>query len=91
MRTILAKPSASHLLIYIADIDIIYVHETRVVRSFVFDVRKDKDVENSLLFAQQQFLEEVQRKGYNAFWTEGCVEHVFPRLCLLMCIVTGGN
>ncbi|KAH9996566.1 hypothetical protein BJV77DRAFT_154024 [Russula vinacea] len=53
------------------DIDIIYVHETRVVRTFVFDVRKDKDVENSVLFAQQQFIEEVQRKGYNAFWTEG--------------------
>jgi len=53
------------------DIDIIYVHETRVVRTYVFDVRKDNDVESSLLFAQQQFIEEVQRKGYNAFWTEG--------------------
>jgi len=53
------------------DIDIIYVHETRVVRNYVFDVRKHKDVENSVLFAQQQFLEEIQRKGYNAFWTEG--------------------
>ena len=81
MRVILAMPSASRLL-YITDIDIIYVHETRVVRTFVFDVQKDKDVKSSLQFAQQQFLEEVQRKGYNAFWTEGCVEHVFPRLYL---------
>lgn len=66
---------------FIADseMDIIYVHETRVVRTYVFDVRKDKDVENSVLFAQQQFLEEIQRKGYNAFWTEGCVQHVFMR------------
>jgi hypothetical protein len=62
-----------------SEIDIIYVHETRVVRTYVFDVRKDKDVENSVQFAQQQFLEEIQRKGYNAFWTEGCVEHVFLR------------
>jgi hypothetical protein len=62
------------------DIDIIYVHETRVVRTFVFDVRKDKDLENSLLFAQQQFFEEVRRKGYNALWSEGCVPHVSPRL-----------
>jgi len=53
------------------DIDIIYVHETRVVRTFVFDVRKDEDLENSLLFAQQQFLEQVQRRGYNALWSEG--------------------
>ncbi|KAH9982244.1 hypothetical protein BGW80DRAFT_1433680 [Lactifluus volemus] len=44
------------------DLDIIYVHETRVVRTYVFDVRKDHDLENSL---------EVQRKGYNAFWSEG--------------------
>jgi hypothetical protein len=80
VRVIFSERSAP-LLICIADIDIIYVHETRVVRTFVFDVRKDKDVENSVLFAQQQFIEEVQRKGYNAFWTEGCVEHVFPRLC----------
>ena len=67
--------------LFIADseMDIIYVHETRVVRTYVFDVRKDKDVENSVLFAQQQFLEEIQRKGYNAFWTEGCVQHVFMR------------
>ena len=62
------------------DIDIIYVHETRVVRTFVFDVRKDSDLENSLLFAQQQFFEEVRRKGYNTLWSEGCVQHVFPRL-----------
>ncbi|KAN0121572.1 hypothetical protein V8E52_003468 [Russula decolorans] len=54
-----------------SEIDIIYVHETRVVRTYVFDVRKDKDVENSVQFAQQQFLEEIQRKGYNSFWTEG--------------------
>jgi len=53
------------------DIDIIYVHETRVVRTFVFDVRKDEDLENSLLFAQQQFLEQVERRGYNALWSEG--------------------
>jgi len=53
------------------DIDIIYVHETRVVRTYMFDVRKDKDLENSLLFAQQQFFEEVRRKGYNALWSEG--------------------
>jgi len=53
------------------DIDIIYVHEARVVRNFVFEVRKDKDLENSLLFAQQQFFEEVQRKGYNTLWSEG--------------------
>jgi len=53
------------------DIDIIYVHESWVVRTFVFDVRKDKDLENSLLFAQQQFFEEVRRKGYNALWSEG--------------------
>jgi hypothetical protein len=39
-------------------------------------VRKEHDLENSLVFAQQQFIEEVQRKGYNAFWSEGCVEHV---------------
>ena len=50
-----------------SEIDIIYVHETRVVRTYVFDVRKDKDVENSVQFAQQQFLEEIQRKGYNSF------------------------
>jgi hypothetical protein len=68
----------------IADIDIIYVHETRVVRTFVFDVRKDKDLENSILFAQQQFFEEVQRKGYNALWSEGCVQHVLPRLYFLL-------
>jgi hypothetical protein len=69
--------------LFIADseMDIIYVHEARVVRTYVFDVRKDKDVENSVLFAQQQFLEEIQRKGYNAFWTEGCVPHVFMRPC----------
>ena len=68
-------------LMFITDseIDIIYVHEARVVRTYVFDVRKDKDVENSVQFAQQQFLEEIQRKGYNSFWTEGCVEHVFLR------------
>ncbi|KAI0271526.1 hypothetical protein BC834DRAFT_966991 [Gloeopeniophorella convolvens] len=53
------------------DLDIIYIHETRVVRSFVFDVRKDRDLESSLLFAQQQFFEEVQRKGFNALWSEG--------------------
>jgi len=53
------------------DIDIIYVHETRVVRTYVFDVRKDQDLGNSLSFAQQQFMEELERKGYNAFWTEG--------------------
>ena len=67
----------------IADIDIIYVHETRVVRNYVFDVRKDKDLENSLLFAQLQFCEEVQRKGYNALWSEGCVLHVLAlRICV---------
>jgi hypothetical protein len=74
------NPSASLLtFLFITDseIDIIYVHESRVVRTYVFDVRKDKDVENSVLFAQQQFLEEIQRKGYNALWTEGCVGHVF--------------
>jgi hypothetical protein len=75
------------------DIDIIYVHETRVVRTFVFDVRKDKDLENSLMFAQQQFFEEVQRKGYNAFWSEGCVQHVLPRLYRhrSFLILTGGS
>jgi hypothetical protein len=71
--------SAGGLTLCIADVDIIYVHETRVVRNYVFDVRKDKDLENSLLFAQQQFVEEVQRKGYNALWSEGCAQHV---LCL---------
>jgi hypothetical protein len=63
----------------VADIDIIYVHETRVVRTFVFDVRKDEDLENSLLFAQQQFLEQVERRGYNALWSEGCAQHVSLR------------
>jgi hypothetical protein len=68
-----------------ADIDIIYVHKTRVVRTFVFDVRRDQDLENSLLFAQQQFFEEVQRKGYNALWSEGCVQRVLlPRLDRLL-------
>ncbi len=67
----------------ITDIDIIYVHETRVVRTFVFDVRKDKDLENSLLFARQQFFEEVRRKGYNALWSEGCVQHVLSRFPLI--------
>ena len=52
----------------------------RVVRTYMFDVRKDKDLESSLLFAQQQFFEEVRRKGYNALWSEGCVPHVFLRL-----------
>ncbi len=66
------KTESGRLTSYGADIDIIYVHETQVVRNFVFDVRKDKDLENSLLFAQQQFFEEVQRKGYNALWSEGC-------------------
>lgn len=79
----------------ITDIDIIYVHETRVVRTFVFDVRKDKDLENSLLFARQQFFEEVRRKGYNAFWSEGCVQHVlsrFPLISSRSClIITGGR
>lgn len=75
-----------------SEIDIIYVHETRVVRTYVFDVRKDKDVENSVLFAQQQFLEEIQRKGYNSFWTEGCVEHVVLRLYIpLTVVVTVGS
>lgn len=69
------------------EIDIIYVHETRVVRTYVFDVRKDKDVENSVLFAQQQFLEEIQRKGYNAFWTEGYVQHVSLCRCLPLTVV----
>jgi hypothetical protein len=64
----------------VTDVDIIYVHETRVVRNFVFDVRKDKDLESSLQFAQQQFVEEVQRKGYNALWSEGCVKHVLAAL-----------
>lgn len=83
MRATVAEPSASFTYYFIADIDIIYVHEARVVRTYVFDVRKDKDVENSLQFAQQQFFEEVQRKGYNTFWSEGCVEHVLPRLISL--------
>jgi hypothetical protein len=76
-----------------SELDIIYVHETRVVRTYVFDVRKDKDVENSVLFAQQQFLEEIQRKGYNALWTEGCVQHVFLRLYFtahLVVVTVGG-
>jgi hypothetical protein len=84
-----------YLFYFITDseIDIIYVHETRVVRTYVFDVRKDKDVENSVQFAQQQFLEEIQRKGYNSFWTEGCVEHVFqrPYLPLTLLVVTVGG
>jgi hypothetical protein len=36
-----------------------------------------------LLFAQQQFFEEVQRKGYNALWSEGCVQHVSPLASLI--------
>jgi hypothetical protein len=81
VRSVLSG-SASFYLFYLftdSEIDIIYVHEARVVRTYVFDVRKDKDVENSVQFAQQQFLEEIQRKGYNSFWTEGCVEHVLLR------------
>jgi hypothetical protein len=82
-------------LINRSDVDIIYVHETRVVRNFVFDVRKDKDLENSLQFAQQQFFEEVQRKGYNALWSEGCVQHVLAALLSVaynfIVIFTGGS
>ncbi len=73
-----------YLFHFITEIDIIYVHETRVVRDYVFDVRKHKDVENSVLFAQQQFMEEIERKGYNAFWTEGCVRHVLLLLFLML-------
>jgi hypothetical protein len=80
------------LTLCIADVDIIYVHETRVVRDFVFDVQKDKDLENSLLFAQQQFVEEVQRKGYNALWSEGCAQHVLrPCVFALLTCSSGGS
>ncbi|KAI0048435.1 hypothetical protein FA95DRAFT_1558094 [Auriscalpium vulgare] len=53
------------------DLDILYVHEKEVVRTYVFDVRKQKDLRSSLAFAQQQFLQEVTSKGYNALWAEG--------------------
>ena len=95
MCNFVAKRSTSLLTLFITDseMDIIYVHETRVVRTYVFDVRKDKDVENSVQFAQQQFLEEIQRKGYNSFWTEGYVEHVLlrPYLPLTLLVVTDGG
>ena len=83
MRLLLSRHKGhGRLTLCIADVDIIYVHETRVVRNYVFDVRKDKDLENSLLFAQQQFVEEVQRKGYNSLWSEGYAQHVL-RLAFL--------
>ncbi|TFY76306.1 hypothetical protein EWM64_g7704 [Hericium alpestre] len=53
------------------DLDVIYVHETDVVRTYMFDVRDEKDFHNALLFAQRQFVEEVRSKGYNTLWTEG--------------------
>ena len=53
------------------DLDLIFVHETEVARTYVFDVRRDQDFHNSLCFAQQQLLREVQAKGYNLLWTEG--------------------
>ncbi|KAI0067875.1 hypothetical protein BV25DRAFT_1867634 [Artomyces pyxidatus] len=53
------------------DLDILFVHETDVSRTYVFDVRQEKDLRNSVSFAQQQFMQEVQGKGYNALWCEG--------------------
>ncbi|KAA1468595.1 hypothetical protein DENSPDRAFT_833956 [Dentipellis sp. KUC8613] len=53
------------------DLDIVYIHETDIVRTYVFDVRQAKDFHNALLFAQRQLQEEVRTKGYNALWSEG--------------------
>ncbi|TFY72639.1 hypothetical protein EVG20_g373 [Dentipellis fragilis] len=52
-------------------LDIVYIHETDVVRTYVFDVKQAKDFQNVLLFAQRQLQEEVRTKGYNALWSEG--------------------
>ncbi|KAI0314986.1 hypothetical protein OF83DRAFT_1164985 [Amylostereum chailletii] len=53
------------------DLDIIYIHDTDIVRNYVFDVRAQKDIQRSLIFAQQQMLHEVRSKGYNVLWCEG--------------------
>ncbi|THH16769.1 hypothetical protein EW146_g3931 [Bondarzewia mesenterica] len=56
---------------HLADLDVIYIHDGMVSRTYVFDVRKEQDFENALMFAQQQLLQEVQTKGYNILWREG--------------------
>ncbi|ETW87486.1 hypothetical protein HETIRDRAFT_243376, partial [Heterobasidion irregulare TC 32-1] len=52
------------------DLEIIYIHDTPVTRTYVFDIKKEKDFENALSFAQQQLLQEVRTKGYNVLWHE---------------------
>jgi hypothetical protein len=70
-RVVRSTPKVTQHCILSTDLDLIYIHETEIVRTYVFDVRKDQDFHNSLCFAQQQLLREVQTKGYNLLWTEG--------------------
>ncbi|EIM92752.1 uncharacterized protein STEHIDRAFT_152064 [Stereum hirsutum FP-91666 SS1] len=53
------------------DLDIVFIHETAISRTYIFDVSRDKDFKNAVVFAQQKMLEEVNDKGYNVLWCEG--------------------
>ena len=62
---------ACRVLIMSIDLDIIYIHETEIIRQYVFDVHAQSDLRRAVVFAQKQMLYEINSKGYNALWCEG--------------------
>ncbi|KAI0034908.1 hypothetical protein K488DRAFT_44484 [Vararia minispora EC-137] len=53
------------------DDDIVYIHDSDVIRTYQFDVRNYEDLQKVVTFAQDQMLLEIRSRGYNALWTEG--------------------
>lgn len=53
--------------------DILAVHETDMVRSYLFEVRSPGDVSKAVSAAQHRLLQEARSMGYNTLWREGYV------------------
>jgi len=72
-------------LLYFIDMDVETMSDTDTRGTYVFEVKHKAShaaLQNAIVFAQQQLLKEVAKRGYNILLTERCVvEVLFYALC----------
>jgi hypothetical protein len=66
-------PNPSQVLMQRVDLDIVSVGDTNTCGTYVFNVKQLKnaaDLRNAVVFARQQLLQEVGKRGFNVLLSE---------------------
>jgi hypothetical protein len=53
------------------DLDILYMANEDMIRTYSFDITKSKHFRNAIVFAKQTMLQDLARTHYNILLTEG--------------------